>query len=104
MLASVNDAVAEPGTNGLKVIENDVLWPAGTVSGNESPPMLNTESFVVAPVTVTSAPVAVRVPDAVPLEPTTTLPRFNVLGLTVSCPAAVFPLPWVAFEDPELNP
>jgi hypothetical protein len=104
LLATVNDAVAVPDVSGLKVMENEALWPAGIVIGKESPPMLKTELFVVAAVTVTSAPLAVRAPDAVPLEPTTTLPKFNVLGLTANCPAPVVPPPWLDFGDPELNP
>lgn len=91
LLATVNDAVAAPDVSGLKVMENEALCPAGIIIGKESPPMLKTELFVVAPVTVISAPVAARVAVADPLEPTTTLPRFNVLGLTVSCPPAVVP-------------
>ena len=37
--------------------------------------------------TVTLAPLAVIVPDAVPLWPTTTLPRPRVVGVTESVPA-----------------
>ncbi len=50
---------------------------------------MNTELFVLAAVTVTVAPLALRVPAAVPLEPTWTLPRARVAGETVSCPTAV---------------
>jgi hypothetical protein len=63
------------------------------VTGSERPPTLKTELFELAAVTVTFAPVAVRLPDAVPLVPTTTLPRPSVVGLTVSCPAAAVPVP-----------
>ena len=56
------------------------------VAGNERPPTLNTELFEVAAETVTLPPLAVRVPDAVPLVPTTTLPRASVAGVTASCP------------------
>ena len=38
---------------------------------------------------VTLAPEAVKVPEAVPLVPTTTLPTTNVVGETLNCPAAV---------------
>jgi hypothetical protein len=55
--------------------------------------MLNTELFVLAAVTVTLAPLAVRLPDAVPLVPTTTLPTPSVVGATLSCPAAAVPVP-----------
>ena len=93
LLVKVSVALAVPATSGLKVTVNEAFWPAGMVSGNERPPTLNTELFVVAAVTVTLAPVAVRVPVAVPLVPTTTLPRSRVVGVTVSCPVAVTPVP-----------
>lgn len=63
------------------------------VTGSESPLTLNTELFVVAAVTVTLAPLAVRVPDPVPLVPTTTLPNAIVVGLMASVPTAAVPLP-----------
>src|SRR6202035_2878166 len=63
------------------------------VTGNERPLTLNTELFELAAVTVTFAPLAVRLPDAVPLVPTTTLPRARVGGVTVSCPTAAVPVP-----------
>jgi hypothetical protein len=49
--------------------------------------------FVLAAVTVTLAPLAFRVPDAVPLVPTTTLPKARVVGVTASCPAVPVPVP-----------
>ena len=64
------------------------------VTGSESPPTLNTELVVFAAETVTLAPLAVRLPDAVPLVPTTTLPKSSLAGLTTSCPeAVVVPVP-----------
>jgi hypothetical protein len=93
LLVKVSDPVAVPDTSGLKVTVNDALWPAGMVTGSGRPPTLNTELFEVAAVSVTFAPLAVRLPDAVPLVPTTTLPRPSVVGVTVSCPAAAAPVP-----------
>jgi hypothetical protein len=79
---------------GLKVMVKGTLWPAGMVTGSDSPPTLNTELLLLAAVTVTLAPLAVIVPDAVPLWPTTTLPRARVAGLAPSVPAvAVVPTP-----------
>ena len=49
--------------------------------------------FELAAVIVTFAPLAERLPDPLALVPTTTLPRFNVVGLRVSCPAAAAPVP-----------
>jgi hypothetical protein len=55
--------------------------------------MLNAELLELAAVTVTFVPLAVRLPDAVPLVPTTTLPKPRVVGVTVSWPAAAVPVP-----------
>ena len=49
--------------------------------------------FVLAAVTVTLAPLAVKLPEAVALVPTTTLPKPRVAGDTVSWPVAVVPVP-----------
>jgi hypothetical protein len=54
---------------------------------------VNTELFELAPVTVTLAPLAVSVPDELPLLPTSTLPRSMLVGFTVSCPTAAVPVP-----------
>lgn len=102
----VSVALTAAETCGLKVTVNEVLWPAGMVTGSARPPTLNTELFELTAVTVTFAPLAVRFPDAVPLVPTTTLPRPRVVGETVSWPVAATPVPdsgivsvgWDAFE------
>jgi hypothetical protein len=93
LLAIVKLALAVPDVSGLKVMENEALCPAGIVTGKFNAPIVNTELFVLAPVTVTFAPLALNVPDAILLAPTTTLPRLSVLGLTASCPTAVVPVP-----------
>jgi hypothetical protein len=55
---------------------------------------VNAELLLLTALTITLDPPAVRVPDAVPLVPTTTLPRARVAGLTLSVPAvAVVPIP-----------
>ena len=79
-------ALTAPDVAGLKVTVNGTLWPAGMVTGRDRPPTLNTELFVLAAVTVTLAPLAVRLPVAVPLVPSTTLPSPIVVGVTASCP------------------
>jgi hypothetical protein len=83
----VNVALALPAASGLKVIVKGALCPAGIVTGKESPLTVKAELLVVAAVTVTLAPVANKLPDAVPLSLTVTLPRFSVVGLTDNCPA-----------------
>ena len=78
--------------------------PAVIVAGNDRPPKLNTELLDLAAETVTLPPLAVRVPEAVPLLPSTTLPRANVAGVTPSCPVGggvVVPVPvsvWTVVE------
>lgn len=55
------------------------------LTGSDKPPIVNRELFEVAAVTVTSAPVALRAPAAVPLLPMTTSPAANVAGVAVNC-------------------
>jgi hypothetical protein len=55
--------------------------------------MVKTELLMLAAVTITLAPLAVRVPVAVALEPTVTVPRASVAGETVRCPAGETPVP-----------
>ena len=93
LLVTVRVALTVPETCGLNVIVNGALWPAAIVTGSESPPILKTELFVLAAVTVTFAPLALSVPDADPLFPTATLPRFRVDGEIVSVPTAAVAVP-----------
>jgi hypothetical protein len=53
----------------------------------------NRELLLLAELTITSAPLAVSVPSAVPSAPTATLPKFNVVGLTASFALVVVPVP-----------
>lgn len=94
LLLTVRVAFTVPEVVGLNVTLNAELEPAGIVTGSVSPPMLNTaESFVAAEVTVTLPPLALSVPDALALLPTTALPRFIALGVIVSDPAGDTPVP-----------
>jgi len=93
LLVKVSEALAAPVVSGLKVTVNGALWPAGIITGSDRLPTLKTELFVLAAVTVTLAPPAAKLPEAVPLAPATTLPRSNVPGFTVNCPTAVVPVP-----------
>jgi hypothetical protein len=56
------------------------------VVGRVRPLTVNAALFALAAVTFTLAPDALKLPDAVPLLPTVTLPRSSVVGLTLSCP------------------
>src|SRR5580700_3093029 len=94
LLVKVNAAVAAPVVCGVNVTVNAAFWPAGIVIGNDRPPTLNAELLLLTALTVTLAPLAVRLPDAVPLVPTTTLPRPMAVGLAASVPVvAVVPVP-----------
>ena len=62
------------------------------MTGRESPLITNWELLELAADTVTLAPLAVNVPEPVPLVPTSTLPRLSVVGLALSVPA-VWPVP-----------
>ena len=62
------------------------------MTGSDSPLTLNSELLELAAVTVTLAPVAVRLPDPVALSPATTLPSVSVAGETPS---------WASPDEPE---
>ena len=86
MLANVSVALAAPAVEGLKVTVNGTLLPAAIVTGRDNPLTLNCELFEVAAVTVTSAPLALKLADPVPLAPVDTLPIVSAFGVTASCP------------------
>ena len=89
LLVNVSVALVVVAVCGLNVTVNGALWPFAIVSGKLSPPTLNSELFVLAPLNVTSAPLARIVPDTIPLLPTTTLPASSVAGDTVRVPTVV---------------
>lgn len=104
LLVKVRIALSAPATCGLNVNVNGTLCPDGMLTGSDKPPIENRELFEVAAVTVTSAPVALRAPAAVPLLPMTTSPEARIAGVAVNC--AVFEVPEVpdAAAFAELNP
>lgn len=81
-----------------------MLWPAGTIAGNDKPLTAKRELLLLAAVIVTFAPVALRVPLAVPLVPSKTLPTATGAGATLSCPASTDPLPVRATVSVGLEP
>ena len=93
MLVKVRVALSVPLTCGLKVTVKGTLFPAEMTAGNDKPLIVKRELFVLAAVTVTFATLALRLPEAVPLVPTTTLPTAKVAGVAVNCPAAIVPVP-----------
>jgi siroheme synthase len=101
-LVNVRVASSAPAICGLNVTVNGVLCPAGMVTGNDKPPIVNRELVVSTAETVTFFPLAFRLPDTVPLLPTNTLPADKVVGVTVNCAATDPPVPERAL--PELSP
>jgi hypothetical protein len=93
LLVVVSVALADPTAVGLNVIVKETLCPAGIVTGSESPLIVNAELVTLVAETVTLAPLADRLPEAVPLEPSTTLPTASVEGEMLSCPATAVPVP-----------
>jgi hypothetical protein len=104
LLANEAAADAAPVAPGVNVTVNATGWLGVTVTGNEIPLIENSEGFVPPKATedtVTLAPLAVRVPLAVPLEPVTTLPTATVMGLTLKVPGvAAVPVPLNATVRP----
>jgi hypothetical protein len=93
LLTKVKVAVTAPVAVGVNVTVNGTGVPGVTVAGKLSPLRLKTALFALAEVTVTLAPEAVRLPEAEPFVPTTTLPSARVDGETASCPGAAVPVP-----------
>ena len=87
LLANDSDAVVVPDTCGRNVTVNGMDCPADSVFGNERPLSTNSLLVLVADDTVTDDPLAVSVPLNTAFEPSVTLPKFNVVGVSVSCPA-----------------
>jgi len=88
-------AVAEPEVEGAKVSVKGMLWPAGIVVGKLTPPRVNWELLELDDESVTLAPLAVILPVLAWLEPTSTLPKFIEVGVTVSVPVVegLVPIP-----------
>jgi len=88
LLANEAMADAAPEAPGINVKVNGTGWLVVTVTGKLTPLIENSEGLAPPKVTedtVTLAPLAVRVPVAVPLVPTTVLPT-AMLGLTLRVP------------------
>ncbi len=75
LLVNVRIPLSVPVICGLKVTVNDAISPGGMMIGSDKPPIVNRELFVLAAVTVTFAPPALRLAEAVSLVPTVTLPK-----------------------------
>ncbi len=104
LLVNVRVALAPPVVCGLNVTVKGELCPAGMTAGSDNPLMLNCELFELIAVTVTSAPLALRLPEAVPADPTNTLPIPRFAGVTVNCEVAVVPVPETEIVNDGLEP
>jgi hypothetical protein len=88
------DSVAEvdPLACGVKVTVKVRLWPAVRVRGRVNPLILNSEVLALADEIVTLDPEALTVAVELLLDPTVTLPKLKLDGLSESCPGEV-PVP-----------
>lgn len=93
LLVNVIVPLAAAAEVGVKVTVNPALCPDGIVTGRVRPVTLNCELLELTAETVTLAVLAFRLAEAVPLDPTVTLPSASVVGLTASTPVAVVPVP-----------
>jgi len=93
LLAKVSAPAAAPPVCGVNPTLTVTLLPAGIVTGKETPSKPNWELLLAAEVTVTGAPVALRIMDCVPVFPTVTLPKFSGAGAIDNCPPALEPVP-----------
>lgn len=91
LLVKVKVAVCAPAVVGLNVTLKDALLPAAIVWGRESPLTVNSVLLELTALTMTLAPVALRVPAADPLLPSATLPM-AIVGVTDNWPTSPPPL------------
>lgn len=102
LLEKESEAEAAPLDCGVKVTVKGEDWPAGMVMGREIPERTNSLLLLLAELTVTAAPLAVRLAPRAELDPTLTLPKASVVGETARVPAAV-PVPESAMASGELD-
>lgn len=102
LLVNDNDAEAAPLDWGVKVTVKAEDWPAGMVTGKEIPERTNSLLLLLAELTVTAAPLAMRLPPSAEFDPTLTLPKARVVGETANVPDAV-PVPESAMASGEFD-
>jgi hypothetical protein len=105
LLRKVRLALVAPLALGVKVTVKVADWPAAIVFGRVIPESTNSLLLLLPELTVTDAPVAVRLPGSGTPTPTVTLPKLSVDGETESWPGAVpvpvIPMLRVEFEASE---
>jgi hypothetical protein len=92
LLVNVRLPVAVPLACGANVTVNAADCPAVIVAGSVIPESTNSLLLALAEEIVTEAPLALNVPLSAALDPTVTLPKFNVAGDSDNCPGVV-PVP-----------
>ena len=102
LLENVKEAEVDPLACGVNVTVKGVDLPAARVTGSEIPESANSPLFRLADVTVTDAPLAIRLPLSDELDPTTTLPKLRLVGDTANWPAVV-PVPETAMLSGEFD-
>lgn len=102
LLVNVRLALAAPDAFGVNVTVNGKDWPAAIVAGNVIPDNVYSPLVLLAEETVTELPEAVRLPFNDALDPTVTVPKFNVVGETANVPAAT-PVPDSVMFNGELD-
>ena len=86
LLKKVRLALVAPLAFGVKVTVKEADCPAAMIFGNVIPESTNSLLSLLPEVTVTDAPLAVRLPLREVLVFTTTLPKLSVPGETESWP------------------
>ena len=84
LLANAKLAVVAPLACGAKVTVKGRLCPAEIVVGRDTPLTVNSGLLLLAEESVTDEPPAVSVADSFWFEPTATLPKFRLVGDTLS--------------------
>jgi len=95
---------AAPEALGVNLMVTATLSPAAMVAGRVSPDRTNSELVDASDEMVTAAFEAVRVACRLALDPTVTLPKFSVAGVTASAGAALplaTPVPLRSMESGE---
>lgn len=92
VLVNVKLLLALPGALGVKVTVKDTDWPAGIVTGSVIPESANSLLLRVAELTVTDAPVAVRLALRPELVPSATVPKLRLFSESDSW-GVVVPVP-----------
>jgi hypothetical protein len=102
LLTMDRDAEAAPLAPGVNVTLKFADCPAASVTGSEIPDSENSPLLRLADEMFTDAPLAVRIPLRVELDPSSTFPKLRLVGDTAKVPVAV-PVPESAMPRDEFD-